>query len=109
MLVDGSWQVDTTGLAALVDAVGGVDATVDRDVVVANVVVVPAGAAHLDGRSAAAFATFLAGGEAEQARLARFDTVLQAVLAKLPSDQAALGAVLSGLGTTRPRPCRSRA
>ena len=32
--VDGSWVVDTTGLAALVDAVGGVDVTVDRDVTV---------------------------------------------------------------------------
>ena len=53
--VDDSWVLDRTALAALVDAVGGVDAAVDVDVVETDkdgseTVVVEAGNQELDGR-----------------------------------------------------------
>ena len=62
---------------------GGVQAAVDRDVVTTDAdgnetVVVRAGNQQLDGAAAAAYATYLAEGEPEQARLARFDDVLSA-------------------------------
>jgi hypothetical protein len=62
------------------------------------VVVVPAGAGHLGGAQAAAYATFLSPDEAEQQRLARFSTVFQAVLARLPQDSAAITSALHRLG-----------
>jgi len=100
--VDGTWVLDQAGVAALVDAVGGVDVDVDHDVTVAvaggTQTVVTAGHQHLSGAQAAAFATFLAAQEPEQSRLARFSTVLSAVLPKLPSDAHARAALLTGLG-----------
>lgn len=101
--VDGTWVLDAAGLAALVDAVGGVDVTVDRDVTVTGAggssVVATAGRQHLDGAGAAAYATFLAPQEAEQVRLARFSTVLEALLPKLPGDDAGRSKVLGALGS----------
>ncbi len=101
--VKDSWVLSPAGLAALADSVGGVQAAVDRDVVAtdangAETVVVQAGNQKLDGRAAAAYATFLAEGEPEQARLARFDDVLTAVVAELPEDRAAMVTALAGLG-----------
>lgn len=101
--VDDSWVLTTDGLAALVDSVGGVQAAVDVDVVTTDAkgnetVVVRAGNQHLKGPAAAAYATYLAEGEPEQARLARFDDVLTAVAAALPKDHASLVAALAALG-----------
>jgi anionic cell wall polymer biosynthesis LytR-Cps2A-Psr (LCP) family protein len=101
--VNDSWVLTTGGLAALVDSVGGVQAAVDVDVVTTDAkgnetVVVRAGNQHLKGADAAAYATYLAAGEPEQARLARFDDVLTAVAAALPKDHAALVAALAALG-----------
>jgi len=101
--VKDSWVLSPAALAALVDSVGGVQAAVDRDVVVTDAkgdqtVVVRAGNQKLDGRAAAAYATFLADGEPEQARLARFDDVLTAVVADLPEDRAGMVTALAGLG-----------
>lgn len=101
--VQDSWVLSTQGLAALVDAVGGVQAAVDRDVVTSDAkgnetVVVAAGNQKLDGRAASAYATFLADGEPELARLARFDDVLTGIAGGLPAERAALVTVLSGLG-----------
>ncbi|HVD28985.1 MAG TPA: LCP family protein [Mycobacteriales bacterium] len=101
--VDDSWVLSTDGLAALVDSVGGVQAAVDVDVVTTDAkgnetVVVRAGNQKLKGAAAAAYATYLADGEPEQARLARFDDVLTAVAAALPKDHAALVAALAALG-----------
>ena len=96
-------MLTTDGLAALVDSVGGVQAAVDVDVVTTDAkgnetVVVRAGNQHLKGPAAAAYATYLADGEPEQARLARFDDVLTAVAAALPKDHASLVAALAALG-----------
>lgn len=101
--VAGSWRLTAAGLARLVDAAGGIDVTVDREVVRTQpggtkVVVVPQGRQHLDGAGAAAFATYLADGEPEQARAARLSTVLQALLGTLPSTRDGVAALLSGLG-----------
>ena len=96
-------MLTTAGLAALVDSVGGVQAAVDVDVLTKDAkgnetVVVRAGNQHLKGAAAAAYATYLAEGEPEQARLARFNDVLTAVAAALPQDHAALVAALAALG-----------
>jgi anionic cell wall polymer biosynthesis LytR-Cps2A-Psr (LCP) family protein len=101
--VTDSWVLTTDGLAALVDAVGGVQAAVDVDVVQTDAkgnqtVVVRAGNQTLKGRAAALYATYLADGEPEQARLARFDDVFSAVAEKLPEDATGIGAVLASLG-----------
>jgi len=101
--VDGVWRLTTDGLAALVDAVGGVRAAVDVDVVRTDdqgnqVIVVRAGTQQLDGAAAAAYATYRAEGEPDQARLARFDEVLTGVLGALPESQPSIADVLDGLG-----------
>ena len=101
--VDDSWVLDRAALAALVDAVGGVEAAVDTDVVEtgkdgSETVVVRAGNQQLDGASAAAYATYLGEGEPEQARLARFDDVLTGVLQALPEDRADVVAALGKTG-----------
>jgi hypothetical protein len=113
VVVDGTWQLDSTALTSLVDSVGGVDVTVDRDVTATTpagtTTLVAAGAQHLGGSAAVAYATFLAAQEPEQARLARFSAVLTAVLAKLPADEAGVSRLLSGLGehdTTTYSPAR---
>ena len=101
--VDDSWVLTTQGLAAVVDAIGGVQAAVDVDVVAKDAkgnetVVVRAGSQQLDGAAAAAYATYLADGEPEQARLARFDDVLTALLAELPGNQGDVEAALQKAG-----------
>jgi len=101
--VDDSWVLDRTALAALVDAVGGVDAAVDVDVVETDkdgneTVVVEAGNQELKGAAAAAYATYLAEDEPEQARLARFDDVLTGVLQAMPEDRVDVVAALGKAG-----------
>lgn len=101
--VDGSWVLTQQGLAALVDKVGGVTVTVDRDVTKpgpngTTTIVVAAGDEKLNGANAVAYASFLASGETEQLRLARFDAVLGAVLAQLPKQPAAIASLITGLG-----------
>jgi len=101
--VDDTWTLTKPALAALVDAVGGVQAAVDVDVVDtapngAQTVVVKAGNQLLKGSAAADYATYLADTEPEEARLARFDDVLTALLAKLPADETGIGAFLATAG-----------
>jgi hypothetical protein len=102
--IDGSWVLTEKGLQKLVDDVGGVTVTVDKDVTRpgpngTTTIVVPAGEQKLNGASAVAFATFLDSGETEQLRLARFDAVFTAILAQLPKQSAAVAQLLTGLGT----------
>jgi anionic cell wall polymer biosynthesis LytR-Cps2A-Psr (LCP) family protein len=104
--VDGTLAMNTLAFSGLVDAVGGVTADVDVDVVETKpdgtkVVIVPAGKAQvLQGPQAAAFATYLAPGEPEEARMARFTQVLRLTVAKLPSDVSKVEAIISGLGAS---------
>jgi hypothetical protein len=102
--VSNTWVLTQAGLAALVDKVGGVQATVDVDVLAKNAkgeeaAVVRAGNQRLTGAQAAAYATYLAEGEPEAVRLARFNDVLDGVLRKLPAGEAALATELTGLKT----------
>lgn len=101
--IDGSWVLSEQGFQQLVDKIGGVDVTVDKDITKAaadgtTTIVVPAGQQKLNGANAVAYATFLDNGETEQLRLARFDAVFAAVLAQLPKQPAAVAQLLSGLG-----------
>ncbi len=104
--VDATLSMDTLAFSGLVDAVGGVVADVDVDVVVeqpdgTEVVVVPAGKGRtLQGPQAAAYATYLAPGEPEEARMARFAQVLRLVVAKLPQDASKVEAIFTGLGAS---------
>jgi hypothetical protein len=103
--VSNTWALTQAGLAALVDKVGGVQATVDVDVLAKNAkgeeaAVVRAGSQRLRGSQAAAYATYLAEGEPEAVRLARFNDVLDGVLRALPAGEAQIAAELTGLKTS---------
>lgn len=100
--VDDSWRLSTDGLARLVDAVGGVRAAVDVDVLATDpqgnqTVVVRAGTQQLRGAAAAAYATYLGDGEPEQARLARLDDVLQSVAVALPESTSGVQGIIVSL------------
>jgi anionic cell wall polymer biosynthesis LytR-Cps2A-Psr (LCP) family protein len=104
--VDATLSMDTLAFSGLVDAVGGVIADVDVDVVQkqpdgTELVVVQAGKSRtLQGPQAAAYATYLAPGEPEEARMARFAQVLRLVVGKLPQDTTKVEAILTGLGAS---------
>jgi anionic cell wall polymer biosynthesis LytR-Cps2A-Psr (LCP) family protein len=100
--VDGSWVLTPAGLSALVDKVGGVPAEVDVDVVTkdaagADQVVVRAGSQHLGGPAAVAYATYAVAEEPEQARLARFNDVLDGVLRGLPDQTREIEGTVTSL------------
>lgn len=102
--VDGTFVMDPAAFAGLVDAVGGVTASVDVDVTStdaqgATTIVVPAGTHRLTGLQATKFATYLAPGEAEQARMARFQQVFRLVMAGLPAEPAQIDPILTSLGS----------
>lgn len=87
--VDATWVLDTGALAALVDRVGGVVVDVDVDVTrgqdAGAAVLLAAGPRQrLSGAQAASYAQWLVGSEPEASRLARQDTVVEAVLGALP-------------------------
>lgn len=96
--VDGSWVLDQATAAALVDAVGGVQAEVDVPVLAGDTVLLQPGPQVLSGANAIAYASFLAAGEVEQARLARLQDVLVALVAALPDDDVGVQALLVPLG-----------
>lgn len=98
--IDGSWVLDRATFARLVDTEGGITADVDVPVVANRTVVVPAGRQQLDGQRALLYATYLADGEQEQARLARLQQVVDGILGALPRDPAALIGSLGPGSTT---------
>jgi len=101
VIVDGTWQVSSPQLSALVDGVGGVLVDVDVDVLTPKSdgpqkVVVAAGPQQLlTGAQAVAFAQYLAPGEPEEARLARFSQVVDQLSRRLPDNQADVQALLT--------------
>jgi anionic cell wall polymer biosynthesis LytR-Cps2A-Psr (LCP) family protein len=104
--IDGTFILDRAAFSALVDAVGGVTADVDVNVVEeaadgTQTIVVAAGEQQLlQGPAAAAFATYLAEGETEEARIARFTQILRLTLATLPEDASSVETILSQLGAS---------
>ena len=104
VVVDGTWRLTPQGLAALVDAVGPITVDVDVEVLAPapgggqTVVLVSGNGQQVDGAQAAAFATYRAPGEPEEARLARFSEVTTKLFAKLPADPSGVSAALDALG-----------
>ena len=103
VLVDGGWLLSQSSFGALVDSVGGVDVNVDEDIQQpttggGSVLLIKSGQQHLSGTQAAAYATHADAGAPEQARLARFSSVLSALLAKLPPATGSVSTLLTRLG-----------
>jgi Holliday junction resolvasome RuvABC endonuclease subunit len=104
--VNATLAMDTLAFSGLVDAVGGVRADVDVDVTKdqpdgTKLILVPAGPSQLlQGPQAVAFATYLATGEPEEARMARFSQVLRLVIGQLPPDATKVEAIFNGLGAS---------
>ncbi|MGW6921477.1 LCP family protein [Streptomyces sp. NPDC054950] len=90
--IEGTWRLDTPYLQNLVDLVGNID--VDTDVTVPDPAAKKGGAPlvnkgekqTLSGKTAVAYATYRATGEAQNAQLQRFGQVMQGVLRKVSSD-----------------------
>lgn len=103
--VDGSWVLTTAQVAKLVDALGGITADVDVDVIQqraggSRVLVVAHGAQQrLTGAKAAAYATYLRSGEDAVANLVRLQNVLDGIEAALPRSTSATAKILQSLGT----------
>jgi anionic cell wall polymer biosynthesis LytR-Cps2A-Psr (LCP) family protein len=104
--VDATFAMDTLAFSGLVDAVGGVTVDVDVNVVQkqadgSEVVLIPAGPDQLlQGPAAAAYATYLAPGEPEEARMARFSQVFRLTVQGLPYEVTKVEAIFSGLGAS---------
>ena len=104
--IDATWVMDTLAFSGLVDSVGGIVTDVTVDVLVTGpdgktAVLVPAGPHQLlQGPQAAAYATYLAPGEPETARMARFQTILSLTLAKLPPDASKIEQIITALGAS---------
>lgn len=91
--IQGTWRLDTPYLQNLVDLVGNIE--VDTNTDVPDPAATKKGAAPLvnkgeaqtlSGKTAVAYATYRASGEAQNAQLERFGQVMQGVLRKLSSD-----------------------
>ncbi|MFH0518230.1 LCP family protein [Streptomyces sp. M41] len=103
--IQGTWRLDTPYLQNLVDLVGNIE--VDTDVNVPDPEAKSKGAAPLvrkgeartlSGKTAVAYATYRAAGEAQNAQLARFGQVMQAVLRKMTSDAQGATVTVQTLG-----------
>lgn len=101
--VDGTWSLTPSGLASLVDDVGGVEVAVNAQITVRNPngsrsVLLSPGTQKLQGPAAAAYALYLAPRETEVSRLARFNQVWQGVLSGLPTSSSAMAPLVGRLG-----------
>ncbi|MEU6354150.1 LCP family protein [Streptomyces sp. NPDC047072] len=94
--IEGTWRLDTPYLQNLVDLVGNIE--VDTNVSVPDPTAKKKGTAPLvakgkdqtlSGKTAVAYATYRASGEAQNAQLERFGQVMQGVLRKMSSDAGA--------------------
>ncbi|MCM2419360.1 LCP family protein [Streptomyces sp. RKAG293] len=100
--IKGSWRLDTPYLEILVESLGGI--TVDTDTSVngkeaGKVLVTQGKAQELNGQGAVAYATHRGAGEAQAKQLIRFGQVMQAVLAKMPSDAASATKTVDALNS----------
>lgn len=97
--VDGGWVLDGSAFVRLVDAEGGISVTVDTTVLSGRTVLLSPGAQRVDGLRALSYASYLAAGEQEQARLSRLQQVLDGMLTALPADPTTLLASLGPAST----------
>jgi anionic cell wall polymer biosynthesis LytR-Cps2A-Psr (LCP) family protein len=90
--IEGTWRLDTPYLQNLVDLVGNIEVDTDTDVPdpgakKGTAPLVRKGKDQtLSGKTAVAYATYRAPGEAQNAQLERFGQVMQGVLRKISSD-----------------------
>jgi hypothetical protein len=104
--IDATLSMDELAFSGLVDAVGGIFTDVDVEVTElgpdgTTVVVLPAGKGQtLQGPKAAAYATYRAPGESEEARMARFGHVFRLVLAQLPDSESKMEEIITSLGAS---------
>ncbi|MXM61987.1 LytR family transcriptional regulator [Streptomyces sp. HUCO-GS316] len=91
--IQGTWRLDTPYLQNLVDLVGNIEVDTDTDVPDPDAkkkgtspLVNKGKGQTLSGKTAVAYATYRASGEAQNAQLERFGQVMQAVLRKMSSD-----------------------
>jgi anionic cell wall polymer biosynthesis LytR-Cps2A-Psr (LCP) family protein len=96
--VDAGWVLDAATFSALVDELGGLRIGVDVPVVQDGAVLLRPGEQQLNGEQVTAFLRYLAPGEQEQARLARVQDVLDALLTALPDSPEQVTALVSALG-----------
>jgi hypothetical protein len=95
--VDAQWVLDRAGLAALVDAVGGVAVDVETDVVSGGSVVVPAGKGRpLDGVQAVAYLLDRPADQDDVQYQPRVQRVFSSVLTRLADRPGALAALPPG-------------
>ena len=93
--IEGTWRLDTPYLQNLVDLVGNIEVDTDTDVPdpgakKGTAPLVRKGKDQtLSGKTAVAYATYRAPGEAQNAQLERFGQVMQGVLRKISSDAGA--------------------
>ncbi|MFE0255970.1 LytR C-terminal domain-containing protein [Streptomyces sp. NPDC059010] len=103
--IQGTWRLDTPYLQNLVDLVGNIEVDTDTDVPdpdaksKGSAPLVRKGKAQtLSGKTAVAYATYQASGEAQSAQLQRFGQVMQAVLRKMTSDTQGATTTVQTLG-----------
>jgi hypothetical protein len=101
VIVDNTWQMSDSMLETLVDKVDGVLVDVDVDVVDGRTIVVAAGDGQLlNGKQAVAYANYLAKGDVEEARLARFGDVLDQLMQRLPNNRDTLVKLFTEVNAT---------
>lgn len=96
----GTRDMDETTFGILVDELGGISLTTTTSVPAstADPKGVSQGAVTLTGVQAVAYATYSASGESATAQATRFSQVLNALVAKLPTEASAVQAYLKQLG-----------
>ncbi|MFJ9536605.1 LytR C-terminal domain-containing protein [Streptomyces sp. NPDC101225] len=94
--IEGTWRLDTPYLQNLVDLIGNIEVDTDADVPDpaakkkgAEPLVHKGKDQTLSGKTAVAYATYRASGEAQNAQLVRFGQVMAGVLRKMSSDPQA--------------------
>ncbi|MFG2787287.1 LytR C-terminal domain-containing protein [Streptomyces sp. NPDC048419] len=94
--IEGTWRLDTPYLQNLVDLIGNIEIDTNADVPDpaakkkgAEPLVHQGKDQTLSGKTAVAYATYRASGEAQNAQLERFGQVMAGVLRKMSSDPAA--------------------
>jgi len=101
--IDGSLVLQRLALAGLVDSVHGIDIVNPSEIRVRaqkhRVFTIAAGAVHLDGIHAAAYALVKVAKEPRTAQPLRINRVLQATFAKLPRSEQRMKETLSSLGS----------
>jgi anionic cell wall polymer biosynthesis LytR-Cps2A-Psr (LCP) family protein len=97
---DGVRDMDETTFGIFIDNLGGVSLTTNTSIPAstADPKGVTQGTVTLSGVQAVAYATYTASGEAATAQSARFGQVLNALMAKLPTESSAVQAYLNQLG-----------